>query len=40
MKRIELSDIIGGYLVTEVYFGYTMKEAKALFGAKYKGEAK
>lgn len=32
---IELSDIIGGYRVSELYIGYTVKEAKRLFIAKY-----
>lgn len=33
---IEISDIIGGYLVSELYIGYTVKEAKSLFNAEYK----
>jgi hypothetical protein len=28
---IEVSDIIGGYLVSKLYIGYTVKEAKQLF---------
>ena len=28
---IEISDIVGGYLVSKLYIGYTVKEAKALF---------
>lgn len=34
-EGIELSDIIGGYRVSELYIGYTVKEAKRLFVAKY-----
>jgi hypothetical protein len=33
---IEVSDIIGGYLVSKLYIGYTVKEAKSLFNAEYK----
>lgn len=32
---IEVSDIIGGYLVSKLYIGYTVKEAKALFRDTY-----
>lgn len=32
---IEFSDIVGGYRVSELYIGYTLKEAKRLFIAKY-----
>ena len=32
---IELSDIVGGYRVSELYIGYTLKEAKRLFVEKY-----
>jgi hypothetical protein len=35
---IEVSDIVGGYLVSKLYIGYTIKEAKSLFTAEYKGE--
>jgi hypothetical protein len=28
---IEVSDIVNGYLVTKLYIGYTVKEAKSLF---------
>ena len=34
-EGIELSDIIGGYRVSELYIGYTVREAKRLFVAKY-----
>jgi hypothetical protein len=34
-EGIELSDIIGGYRVSELYIGYTVREAKRLFTAKY-----
>jgi hypothetical protein len=37
---IEVSDIVGGYLVSKLYIGYTIKEAKSLFTAEYKGEGK
>ena len=30
-EGIEVSDIIGGYLVSKLYIGYTVKEAKRLF---------
>jgi hypothetical protein len=30
-EGIEISDIIGGYLVSKLYIGYTVKEAKRLF---------
>ena len=30
-EGIEISDIIGGYLVSKLYIGYTVKEAKQLF---------
>lgn len=33
---IEITDIIGGYLVSKLYIGYTVKEAKSLFNAEYK----
>lgn len=32
---IEISDIIGGYRVSKLYIGYTVKEAKALFRDTY-----
>lgn len=28
---IEVSDIVGGYLVSRLYIGYTVREAKAKF---------
>lgn len=31
---IEVSDIIGGYLVSRLYIGYTVEEAKAQFRAE------
>lgn len=37
---IEISDIVGGYLVSKLYIGYTVKEAKQLFNAEYKKEGK
>jgi hypothetical protein len=37
---IEVSDIVGGYLVSKLYIGYTIKEAKSLFTAEYKREGK
>lgn len=37
---IEISDIVGGYLVSKLYIGYTIKEAKQLFNAEYKREGK
>ena len=33
----QVSDIIGGYLVTRTYYGYTKREAIALFRAETKG---
>lgn len=30
-EGIEVSDIIGGYLVSKLYIGYTVSEAKRLF---------
>lgn len=32
---IEVSDFIGGYLVSELYIGYTVKEARKLFREKH-----
>ena len=32
---IEVSDIVGGYLVSKLYIGYTVREAKRLFVNKY-----
>ena len=32
-----VSDIIGGYLVVRRYYGYTKKEAIALFKSEMKG---
>jgi hypothetical protein len=34
---IEVSEVIGGYLVSKLYIGYTVREAKSLFTAEYKG---
>jgi hypothetical protein len=34
-EGIEISDIIGGYRVSELYIGYTVREAKRLFANKY-----
>jgi len=33
----KVSDIIGGYLVTRVYFGYSKREALAQFKQEMKG---
>lgn len=35
---IEISDIIGGYLVSKLYVGYTVKEAKQLFIKEREGK--
>jgi hypothetical protein len=35
---VEISDIIGGYLVSELYIGYTIKEARKRFRDKYPAE--
>lgn len=32
---VEISDIIGGYRVSELYIGYTISEARALFKNKH-----
>ena len=32
---IEISEIIGGYRVSRLYVGYTLKEAKAKFIEQY-----
>ncbi len=32
---VEISDIIGGYLVSELFIGYTIKEARQIFRGKY-----
>jgi hypothetical protein len=32
---IEISDMVGGYLVSELYIGYTVREAKRLFKNKH-----
>ena len=32
---VEISDIIGGYLVSELFIGYTIKEARQIFRDKY-----
>jgi hypothetical protein len=37
---IEISDIVEGYLVSKLYIGYTVKEAKQLFNAEYKRGSK
>lgn len=37
---IEVSDIVDGYLVSRLYVGYTVKEAKAKFKQEFKGEGK
>lgn len=34
-EGIEISDIIGGYRVSELYIGYTIREARAIFRAKH-----
>lgn len=34
-EGIEISDLIGGYLVSELYIGYTIKEAKKIFKEKH-----
>lgn len=35
---IEISDIIEGYLVSKLYIGYTVKEAKQLFMQEREGK--
>lgn len=35
---IEITDIIGGYLVSKLYIGYTVKEAKRLFMQEREGK--
>jgi hypothetical protein len=35
---IEISKIIGGYLVSKLYIGYTVKEAKQLFMQEKEGK--
>ena len=37
---IEVSDIVGGYLVSKLYIGYTVKEAKSLFIQEHGKEGK
>jgi len=32
---VEISAIIGGYRVSELYIGYTIREARARFKGKY-----
>jgi hypothetical protein len=32
---IEISDMVGGYLVSELYIGYTVTEARRLFKNKH-----
>lgn len=39
-EGIEIYAIRGGYLVSELYIGYTIREAKHLFTAKYGREDK
>lgn len=34
-QGIRISDIIGGHLVSELYIGYTVREAKRLFKNKH-----
>jgi len=34
---LQLSDIIGGYLVTRTYYGYSKRKSIALFRAETKG---
>ena len=34
-EGIEISDIIGGYRVSELYIGYTIKEARRIFREKH-----
>jgi hypothetical protein len=36
---ITISALIGGYLVSQLYQGYTVKEAKRLFIDQYEGRA-
>jgi hypothetical protein len=35
---VEVSDIIGGYRVSELYVGYSIQEARARFRDKYPAE--
>lgn len=35
---VEVSDVIDGYLVSRLYVGYTVKEAKKLFIEEQGGE--
>lgn len=35
---VEVSDIIGGYRVSELYIGYTIQEARERFREKYPAE--
>ena len=37
-EGIEISDIIGGYRVSRLYIGYTIKEAKKRFRDQYPAE--
>lgn len=32
---VEISDIIGGYLVSELFIGYSIEEARKIFKAKH-----
>jgi hypothetical protein len=34
-EGIEISDIIGGYRVSELYIGYSIREARERFKAKH-----
>ena len=34
-EGIEISDIIGGYRVSELYIGYTISEARQIFREKH-----
>lgn len=35
-EGIEISDIVGGYLVSRLYVGYTVREARQRFRAEFK----
>ena len=37
---VEVSDIINGYLVRRIYYGYTKREAARMFRAETKGAQK
>jgi hypothetical protein len=34
-EGIEISDIVNGYLVSELYIGYSVKEARKIFRQKH-----